>query len=97
MKSVLTARLDFFSQGSALEIVDGEFRILGKVVRVVDSDSEEPINLLRKTTFGRFDKEVLNTLSEAFVGSESKGLRFPELITEVEGPALQIIPIAIFA
>jgi hypothetical protein len=96
VKSVLTARLDFFSQDDASEIIDGEFRILGKVTRVVAPDSGESINLLRKTAFGRFDHRLFDRLADAFVGSEEIGIRFPELITEVEGPAFQIVPVAIF-
>jgi hypothetical protein len=96
VKSVLTARPDFFSQGGLAEIVDGEFRVLGKVIRVVMPDSDEPINLLRKTTFGRFDRKIFDQLSQALAGMEAAGLRSTELITEIEGPALLVIPIAIF-
>ncbi len=98
VKSVLTARLDFFSEGNATEIIDGEFRVLGKVVRVVMPDSGESINLLRKTTLGRFGRKTLDQLSEGFDNSELEeaGINFPKLITEIEGPALQVIPIAIF-
>ena len=49
------------------------------------------------TIAGRFDKQMFNTLSDALASSQSAGVRFPELITEIEGPALQIIPSAIFA
>lgn len=96
VKAVLTARPDFFSQGSTAEIIDGEFRILGKVTRVVPSNSDETINLLRKTTFGRFDRRLFDQLSQALVGMEAAGLRSAELITEIQGPAVLVIPIAIF-
>lgn len=96
VRAVLTARPDFFSQGSTAEIIDGEFRILGKVTRVVASDSGETIDLLRKTTFGRIDRRLFDELSQALVGMETVGLRSAELVTEIQGPALLVIPIAIF-
>lgn len=96
VRAVLTARPDFFSQGSTAEIIDGEFRILGKVTRVVASDSGETINLLRKTAFGRFDRRLFDQLSQALVGMETVGLRSAKLVTEIQGPALLVIPIAIF-
>ena len=96
VKAVLTARPDFFSQGSTAEIIDGEFRVLGKVVRVLKPGSKETINLLRETTFGMFDQRLFDQLSQALVGMESVGLRSSQLITEIGEPALLIIPIAIY-
>lgn len=96
VKAVLSAKLDYFSDQNAQEIIDGEFRVLGKVIRVIKSDSGDAINLLRKTSFGRFDRNIFDQLASAFVGVEEAGVRFPKLITEIQGPALQIIPIAIF-
>jgi len=96
-KSVFTARLDYFVREDASETIDGEFRVLGKVTRVVIPDSGESINLLRKTTFRGFDRRLFDQLADAFVESGEMGIRFPELVTEIEGPAFQIIPVAIFA
>lgn len=95
-KAVLSTKPEFFSDQNASEIIDGEFRVLGKVTRVVKTDSEESINLLRKTSFGHMDSSVFDQLGDAFQDEEENGVRFPELVTEIEGPALQVIPIAIF-
>lgn len=96
VKAVLTAHPDFFSQGGTAEIIDGEFRVLGKVTRVLANDSSETINLLRKTPFGMINRNLFSQLSEAFSGLEAAGLRSSELVTEIESPALLVIPIAIF-
>lgn len=96
IKVVLSTELDYFSDRSVSEIIDGEFRVLGKVVRVITQNSGERINLLRKTSFGRFQRKIFDDLANAFVGAEEVGIEFPKLITEIEGPALQVIPIAIF-
>jgi len=97
IKAVLSTELDYFNDRSVSEIIDGEFRVLGKVVRAVMPNSGETIDLLRKTSFGRFQGKIFDELANAFVGAEEVGIKFPELITEIEGPALQVIPIAIFA
>ena len=96
IKAVLSTELDYFSDRSVSEIIDGEFRVLGKVIRVIMPDSGETINLLRKTSFGRLQCNIFDDLANAFEGAEKAGIKFPELITEIEGPALQVIPIAIF-
>ena len=93
---VLSAKIDYFSDRNATEIIDGETRVLGKVVRVVRMDSSDSINLLRKTSLARFDSSILNQFKGDFVGMEKHGMKFPEIVTEIKGPALQVIPIAIF-
>ena len=94
IKAVLSAKLDFFSAGGTDELIDGEFRVLGKIVR--GASSEESINLLRKTTFSRFERNMINQMTAGFQGSDFSGLSFPELTTEIQGPSIQVIPIAIF-
>ena len=94
IKTVVTTKLDYFTPGGSTDIIDGEFRILGKVIRIVHPD--ESINLLRKTTFGKFDQKIFSQFSTAFEGAENAGLHFPEFVTEIQAPALQVIPIAIF-
>ncbi len=94
--AVLSTKQEYFSDENASEIVDGEFRVLGKVVRVVAENSEDSINLLRKTSFGHLDNGIFDQLGDVFVGQEEVGLKFPKIVTEIEGPALQVIPIAIF-
>lgn len=96
-RAVLPTKLDYFNDRNASEIIDGKFRVLGKVIRVVGDDSGEAINLLRKTVFGKLDHRVFDQLENIFVDQEEVGLKFPELFAEIEVPALQVIPIAIFA
>lgn len=96
VKAVLTARLDFFSQGTASEVIDGEFRVLGKIVRVVTPDSGETISLLRKTSFARFDQKYFAQLAEVAAASEQLGIHIPLAVTHIEGPAIQVLPIAVF-
>ena len=94
--AVLSTKPEFFSDRNASEIIDGEFRVFGKVIRVIPNDSEESINLLRKTTFGLFDERLFEGFSDGFEDQEDLGLRLPDFATEIRAPALQVVPIAIF-
>ena len=94
--AVLSTKLDYFSDRNASEIIDGEFRVLGKVVRIIGPDSQDAINLLRKTSFGRVDRKMFEGMKDASVTLREAGLEIPEIVTEIRGPALQVIPIAIF-
>ncbi len=94
-KAVLSTRLDYFLDRAVSEIADGEFFVLGKVVRIARS-LDDSINLLRKTSFGRLKREILEQLTGSFAGAEKAGLNLPEIITEIPGPALQVFPIAVF-
>lgn len=95
-RAVLSTNLEYFNDRNASEIIDGEFRVLGKVVRVVRSDSEATINLLRKTAFGRFNSELFDELSETVSNAEDAGIDLPDFVTEIEGPAIQVMPVAVF-
>lgn len=48
IKAVLPVYMDYFFNGNSSEIVDGKFKILGKVAKVCDQD--EKIDLLRNTS-----------------------------------------------
>jgi hypothetical protein len=94
-RAVLSTNPEYFNDKSASEIIDGEFLVLGKVARVVDSETVESINLLRKTAFGRLPSEVIDNLGTAIAGAQEV-MNLPEFTTEIDEPAIQVIPIAIF-
>ncbi len=95
-KAVLSTDLEYFNDRNAYELIDGEFWVIGKIVRVVRSDSEGTINLLRKTAFGRFNSDLFDELGSALAGTKEAGIELPEFVTKVEGPAIQVMPMAIF-
>lgn len=96
-QAVLSAQTAYFNDKNASEIVDGEFYIVGKTVRVLKSTSRasDSINLLRKTTFGRLDDSVFNSLA-ATLEQTSNLFELPQFEKEVYSPAIQVMPIAIF-
>ena len=91
---VLTTEQEWFIDQTMNDIIDGQFRVLGKATRVIVA-RDGKINLLRKTAFGKFP-EVVAGLGQALNNIE--GMSLPEAPeTEIHGPAMQVIPVAMFA
>ena len=93
---MLSVQEQYLSNDNISEILGGRFKVLGKVISIC-KDGSESINLLRKTTLSILPE---NMLSEMFSGFGNNGLKqynLPELITEIEGPAVIVIPVAIYA
>jgi len=64
---------------------------------VVDSDSGAAINLLRRTALGKFNSEMLdNHLNNPQESVKESGMDLPDLATKIEGPAILVVPMAIF-
>lgn len=96
IKAVISCQPDFFNRGDPTEIIDGEFFILGKVIKVVPPNGGS-INLLRKTPLGRLDTNMLSGLTVPFTELEAAGFQQDvKFTTSIEGPSFLIIPIAIF-
>jgi hypothetical protein len=94
---VLTTQVGCFLNRDTNSILDGEFRVFGRVIRTIDKDASEQINLLRKTTFSRLQDGLITGLKESLAGAEAAGIKFPDVKVSIGGPAIQMIPIAIYA
>jgi hypothetical protein len=95
-KIVLSSETKYFQNNNDEEIIDGEYLVLGKVIRIINEDSEESIDLLRKTSFSSLNQNFMQTLLAGFQELPEEQFKTIEIYTEVKAPALQIIPIAIF-
>lgn len=84
----------YFAEHSAGEIADGQFRVFGKVVRKV-TEPPDSINLLRNTKFAHI-RTAFDALKPGFAATKESGVSLPDFVTEIEAPALQVKPIAIF-
>jgi hypothetical protein len=93
---VLTIDRNFLGDPSLSEIADGEFSVLGKVTRVIKSENDGEIDLLRKTSLSQLQDSLLNQMFSGFEDTEEFGLKKPDITTKIVGPAIQIIPIGIF-
>lgn len=96
-KSVLTIDRDYLNDPSLSDIADGEFTIFGKVIRVLDENSNGVIDLLRKNSLGRLNDKFLNQFFLEFQNIGEYGLKNLDFSMEVKPPVIQVIPIAIFA
>ncbi|HCR96570.1 MULTISPECIES: DUF6414 family protein [Halomonas] len=96
-KAVITVESLYLNDPVMSDLVDGEFKVVGKVVRSI-SDASESINLIRKTALSRMPSHLLEQVFQQFAAlGTTQGFDIPELTMEIEGPAIQVLPIAIYA
>ena len=93
---VLSAQEQYLSNDNISEILGGHFKVLGKVIAICKDDTEN-INLLRKTTFSFLPSESVKEMFAEFQNDAMEGLNLPEFKTQIQGPALIVIPVAIYA
>lgn len=94
--AVLSAQEQYLANDNISEILGGRFKVLGKVIAVY-GDDEKCIDLLRKTTLSIFPENMLDEALSGFGNDGISQLNLPELVTKIAGPAVIIIPIAIYA
>lgn len=69
LKAVLPVYLDYFFNNNMNELIDGNFTVVGKVVKVVNEE-ESNINLFRNTGFKLFKQETLEDMFDSFEDGE---------------------------
>ena len=94
VRVVLPTDKDYFIDPSMNDTIDGTFRVFGKTTRVI-SEGNDKISLLRKTALGKFGN-ISERLGPMMESMQDTGFNGP-VETEIPGPALQVIPIAIFS
>ncbi|OQW68662.1 MAG: hypothetical protein BVN34_08200 [Proteobacteria bacterium ST_bin12] len=96
-KAVITCNTDYLSDPNMSNLADGKFFILAKVTRTVENDSES-ISLIRNTAISKMPKHILDQLKLALNNlSLSEGFVIPEVSWDIDGPVIQVIPVAIYA
>ena len=93
---MLSAQEQYLANDNVSEMLGGRFKVLGKVISVC-KDVNDSIDLLRKTTLSILPDNTLDELLSGFKNDEFEQFRFPELITRIAGPAVMVIPVAIYA
>lgn len=96
LKAVLPVYLNFFIHKNTNEIIDGNYTVFGKVVKVVTSESDD-INLFRNTAFKLFQQQALDTLLHSMNSGIDDQLNIPNIISRISSPSLLVIPIAIYS
>ncbi len=93
---VLSAQEQYLANDNISEIIGGTFKILGKVIRVC-KDSEDGINLLRKTTLNVLNQDSLEQFLSLFKAEELAQFNLPEVRFMIKAPSAIVIPVAIYA
>lgn len=93
-RAVVTVERQYLSDPTMSDLVDGTFRVVGKVIRVINA-GDEAVSLNRKSAMGKLPPAVLEQFKTALADIEDFSL--PELEWEVVGPAIHVLPIAVFA
>ena len=93
---VLSAQEQYLSNDNISEILGGHFKVLGKVIAIC-KDETENVDLLRKTTLSIFPIDQITEIFSGFQNSGIKQFNLPELKTQIPGPAVIVIPGAIYA
>jgi hypothetical protein len=96
LKAVLPVYLNFFVHNNMNEIIDGNYTILGKVVKVVNEE-EQNINLFRNTAFKLFKQTALDDLFQSMNAGLDEQLEIPNIVSRISCPSLLVIPIAIYS
>ena len=93
---VLSAQEQYLSNDNISEILGGHFKVLGKVIAIC-AEKTESIDLLRKTTLSILPHDLLADMFSCLQNEDMKQYNLPELKTEISGPAVIVIPVAIYA
>lgn len=93
---VLSAQEQYLSNDNISEILGGHFKVLGKVIAIC-KDETENVDLLRKTTLSIFPIDQITEIFSGFQNSGIKQFNLPELKTQIPGPAVIVIPVAIYS
>lgn len=94
---MITLETGFLNDPTMSDLVDGQFRVIGKVIKSIDNETES-ISLLRKTALSRISSPILaDMLGKLDLMGGDTGFNVPRPEWEVRGPAIQVLPIAIYA
>lgn len=96
-QAVLQSEYAFFNNKSIIQIEEGEYKVLGKVVMLANQESGKSINLLRNTSISLAREAFMDKLLEGFKNQdfEKIGFEIPKIETQIRNGML-IIPIAIY-
>lgn len=97
LKAVIPVQIEYFSNESPADIIDGQFIVLGKVVRYIAEKNSGSVNLLRGTPLAYLPETNLSEVISAFDEIASEMSVPDEFTTQIPSPVLLVIPIAIYA
>jgi len=79
---------------SGIELPEGDFRLLGKVSRVLRDD--ESVDLLRGTKLSGLGSDMIERIIAPLEMIPTSALIPPPIVTHIPAPAITVIPIAVY-
>ncbi len=96
-RAVVTLFDDFLRDRSMAELLNREFRVLGKVARHLPVGATEGVDLLASSGIAGFPPQILADLAGAIDTMSGQGLaQVTSPATSIEPPVIEIVPIAIY-
>lgn len=96
-KAVVTLFDHYLRDRSMAEILNREFRVLGKIARHLPCGSSESVDLLASSGVAGFPVELLGQLTSSIDEiARTSGMRIPQPALTVGPPAIEIVPIAFY-
>lgn len=96
-RAVVTCFDAFLRDRSMAELMNREFRVLGKVARHLPCGSAEGVDLLASSGVAGFPPEILGQLSEMIESLSNQGVaQLHSPSTTIDPPVIEIVPIAIY-
>lgn len=96
-RAIVTLYEDFLRDRSMAELLNREFRVLGKIARNLPGGSSEKVDLIASSGIAGFSPEILGGLQGAVAemsASGAAGVPQPSMI--IDPPVVEIVPIAIY-
>jgi hypothetical protein len=90
---VVALAQEFLPEGAIDNLLSGDFSVLGKVTRIVENNDE--ISLYQRTVFRNLESDSLDEVFDKL--RESGVFELSEHPSHIEAPALQLMPLAIYA
>lgn len=96
-KAVVTLFDDYLRDRSMAEILNREFRVLGKTARHLPIGSSESVDLLASSGVAGFPPELLGQLTSSIEQmANTSGMQISRPTMTVDPPVIEIVPIAMY-
>jgi hypothetical protein len=93
-KVIVSLFSEYMRDRSGGELPQGEFKLLGKITRKIPKGQK--INLIKGSSISTLGPTIMGQLLTAFKDVGQSGMDIPEIVTEIESPVIEVIPISVF-
>lgn len=95
-KAIFPIKNAYYNDFSIQDLINGQFKIIGRVTQVLSKNSDESIDLLRNTGFNGLSQDDIKNFLHTLSSTLPENIIIPTLFNEIKYPGFQIIPISIY-